>query len=158
MEVIYAGEPIVLGENAKANGSIFLAGPTPRTKEVKSWRPEALAIFEEIKFEGTVFVPEPRDGSVWSDYTNQVEWEEAALTAADCILFWVPRKLPEMPAFTTNVEFGFWARSGKVVWGNPPGASHTNYPLYYCKKYGIPVAEDLRRTIWLALWRIHGLM
>ena len=38
--------------------SIFLAGPTPRSKEVKSWRPEAIRLLKEKGFDGVVFVPE----------------------------------------------------------------------------------------------------
>ena len=38
-------------------------------------------------------------------------WERIALTDATVILFWVPRKLPDMAAFTTNVEFGYWLHS-----------------------------------------------
>ncbi len=38
--------------------SIFLAGPTPRNKEVKSWRGEALEILQRLGFDGVVYVPE----------------------------------------------------------------------------------------------------
>lgn len=38
--------------------SIFLAGPTLRKEIVKSWRPQAIEILEELGFDGVVYVPE----------------------------------------------------------------------------------------------------
>lgn len=32
-----------------------------------------------------------------------------------------------MPLFTTNVEFGYWLHSGKVVYGRPRNAHKTKY-------------------------------
>ena len=32
-----------------------------------------------------------------------------------------------MPAFTTNVEFGYWLHSGKVLYGRPDSASKIKY-------------------------------
>ena len=54
-------------------------------------------------------------------------WERIALTDATVILFWVPRKLPDMAAFTTNVEFGYWLHSWKVIYGRPNDASKIKY-------------------------------
>jgi 8-oxo-dGTP pyrophosphatase MutT (NUDIX family) len=123
--------------------SIFLAGPTPRSADVPSWRPEALRILEQLGFEGVVFVPEYSTGKP-HDYNLQVEWEKKHLTMADVILFWVPRELQTMPAFTTNVEFGTWIDSRKVVFGAPPGAKKNTYLkwLYRDRQYGEP-HEDL---------------
>jgi len=151
MEVVYAGEEMP----EKFTKSMFLAGPTPRNKEeVESWRPDALQILEDIGFDGVVFVPEPRDREFKHSYDDQVEWEEKYLNIADCIVFWVPRDLepdskgyPKMAAFTTNVEFGTWQSSGKVVFGAPPDATKNGYLLYYCEKYNVPVAESLIETL-----------
>jgi hypothetical protein len=38
-------------------------------------------------------------------------WEREGLIKASVIFFWIPRGLPDMPAFTTNVEFGYWLHS-----------------------------------------------
>lgn len=54
-------------------------------------------------------------------------WEREALTEATIIMFWIPRSLPDMPAFTTNVEFGYWLHSGKVIYGRPDDASKIKY-------------------------------
>jgi 8-oxo-dGTP pyrophosphatase MutT (NUDIX family) len=106
--------------------SIFLAGPTPRSPDVPSWRPEALQLLEQAGYDGVVFVPEPQ-GQTWPKYDDQAAWERAALDAADAIVFWVPRDMKTMPGLTTNVEFGLYAGSGKVFLGAPPGADSVTY-------------------------------
>lgn len=109
--------------------SIFLAGPTPRSDEVKSWRPTALRILKELGHTGYVFVPETADWGWSGDYDGQVLWEWQALGRAACVLFWVPRDLETMPAFTTNVEFGMMATRfpQRTVLGFPTGAPKTSY-------------------------------
>ncbi len=78
-------------------------------------------------FDGIVYVPEYSTWKPKEDYIDQAMWERIALTDATVILFWVPRKLPDMAAFTTNVEFGYWLHSGKVVYGRPNDASKIKY-------------------------------
>ncbi|MBI2633196.1 MAG: nucleoside 2-deoxyribosyltransferase domain-containing protein [Parcubacteria group bacterium] len=143
MEVIYAKEALP----SKIVKSIFLAGPTPRDKEMKSWRPEALKILEEKGYSGTVFVPEDRDGKTKGSYDDQVEWEWQALERADCILFWIPRDLETMPAFTTNVEFGLWVKSGKIVLGAPKDAPNMRYLKALGEKYDVSQSHTLEDTI-----------
>lgn len=147
MRVVYAFEEAPTSYTR----SIFLAGPTPRDAETPSWRPEALRILEALGYDGVVFVPEARDGKWRKDYDGQLEWEEKHLHMADCILFWVPRELARMPAFTTNDEWGTWKYSGKCVFGAPPEAPKVNYQRYYAKKLLVPNAETLEGTITLAL-------
>lgn len=107
--------------------SIFLAGPTPRSLDVPSWRPDALRILKETDFHGYVLVPEHQVRSEKSDYTDQVEWEWEGLENAKAIAFWVPRQLQTMPAFTTNVEFGSYIRSPRSTYGRPPFAHKCRY-------------------------------
>jgi len=142
VQVIYA-----LEELPKTGKSIFLAGPTPRTSSVASWRPEALELLREHGFTGSVFVPEPREGDWAREYFNQIEWEENGLYAATCILFWVPRDKVCLPGLTTNDEWGFWKASGKVVFGAPPNAESVRYQRYYATKYGVPQSDSLEGTI-----------
>lgn len=124
MNILYSDESPFTG-----GPSIFLAGPTPRSSEVKSWRPEAVRILQELGFKGTVLVPERRDWTVKFEYTDQVGWEKAGLHHATVILFWVPRKLENMPALDTNVEFGFWMSEhpAKVVYGRPDTSERNRY-------------------------------
>jgi len=46
---------------------------------------------------------------------------------ADLIVFWVPRELAQMPAFTTNIEFGEDYDSCRCLYGRPAGAPKTRY-------------------------------
>ncbi len=131
--------------------SIFLAGPTPRDKDVKSWRPEALKILRELNYDGVVFVPEDRNGEKFKDYEGQIEWEDKYLNMSDVIVFWIPRELKTMPAFTTNDEWGYWKNSGKVVFGAPPEAKKVSYQKYYANKYFVPSSDTLKGTLENAL-------
>ncbi len=134
MKVIHALEPLTK--------SIFLAGPTPRSDEVLSWRPEALETLRWLDFKGEVYVPEPVNG--WhGDYDNQVWWELEALERATVVVFWVPRNLKTMPAFTTNVEFGMLVKSGKVLLGAPEGAPKMNYLKMLASKFNVRFYDDL---------------
>jgi len=123
MQVVYAQELAP----EKFTKSIFLAGPTPRSPEVSSWRKEALRILEENEYDGVVFVPEDQTDKWAHSYIDQVEWEKECLNMSDVILFWIPRELSTLPGFTTNVEFGLYVKSGRVVLGHPIAAPKTQY-------------------------------
>jgi len=124
--------------------SVFLAGPTPRSSTVKSWRPEAIQIFQDLGFDGTLYIPEPDwvSGIVFEDFHKMgvtddkiIEWEHTYLLDATAILMWVPRDLVTMPSFTTNIEFGLWAKSEKLVYGRPDNAPKNDYLDYCYRKF-----------------------
>ena len=143
MKVVYAREPFP----DTFSKAIFLAGPTPRSKDVDSWRPEALDILASAGYDGAVFVPENGDGSPSFNYLHQIEWEERGLRMADGIVFWVPRELKTMPAFTTNIEWGVWQDSGKCVLGSPADTPKMAYLQSYADKLGVARADTLNETI-----------
>ena len=118
----YSDEIIIKGKK-----SIFLAGPTPRDESIISWRKDACDRLEKLGFDGVVYNPEYSSWVPKSNYMDQAEWEREALTAATVILFWVPRDLKDMPAFTTNVEFGYWLHTGKVIYGRPDDSVKNKY-------------------------------
>lgn len=122
MEINYSDQEVI-----KCKKSIFLAGPTPRNESVVSWRTEACKKLKELGFDGVVYVPEYSTWKPKADYTEQAMWERMALTEATVILFWIPRCLPDMPAFTTNVEFGYWLHTNKVIYGRPDDAEKIKY-------------------------------
>jgi len=145
MNVVYA-----LQELPKV---IFLAGPTPRSQDVPSWRPRALAILNQHRFAGTVLVPEQPDWASHDNYDGQIEWEWAGLDRASAIVFWVPRDLVDMPAFTTNVEFGLSVASGKAILGFPAGSPKTKYLEALARRYNTPVFHDLEELLMAAMKR-----
>ena len=122
MVVNYSDQEVI-----KNQKSIFLAGPTPRGENTESWRTEACKIIEELGFDGVVYVPEYSTWKPKADYVDQAQWERDALSNASIIVFWIPRSLPDMPAFTTNVEFGYWLHTGKVIYGRPDDAKKIKY-------------------------------
>ncbi|MEK7512227.1 MAG: nucleoside 2-deoxyribosyltransferase domain-containing protein [Patescibacteria group bacterium] len=157
MRVVYVGDK----EEEVVGKSIFLAGPTPDImSHKKSWRGEAIIILEELGFTGSVFIPERRDGTFTGQklpedvfkglWVEQAEWEEDHLKRATCIAFWIPRDLKKLPGFTTNIEWGRWESSGKIVLGAPASADKMRYIRYYAKKLNIPSAFSLRGTMLLA--------
>ncbi|MFC0115939.1 nucleoside 2-deoxyribosyltransferase domain-containing protein [Kibdelosporangium aridum] len=146
MKVVYAGQ-----EPPDAwDASIFLAGPTPRRDDVRSWRPEALAEIERQWTKAAslvVFVPEPPDGTRYPSYDDQIAWEERWLDAADGILFWVPREMSTLPGLTTNIEFGRYESSGRVVLGAPENAEHVRYMQHHARQRGAQVTSTLPETV-----------
>ena len=122
MIINYSDQEILKGEK-----SIFLAGPTPRGENVNSWRTRACKYLEEKGFDGIVYVPEYSNWKPRGDYANQAEWEREALSNASLITFWIPRDLYEMPGFTTNVEFGYWIHTGKILYGRPENTKKIKY-------------------------------
>jgi len=140
MKVVRPGEDIPKSYKK----SIFLAGPTPRDDKTESWRHAALEELKDQGYDGVVFVPET--DFTKRDYNDQVEWENECLNMADCILFWVPRST-NMPAFTTNVEYGEWMKSGKCVLGFPEEAEKMRYLEAKAKEYFVPSTNKLNGTV-----------
>lgn len=140
MIVVYTGET----PPEEFTSSIFLAGPSPRKDGDPNWRTEAIAYLEETAYEGVVFAPTYRDKPTEAfDYDKQVGWERKWLNASDYIVFWIPRDLEKLPGFTTNVEFGLWLRSGKILLGSPPGAPKMDYLNWWAEVEFIPRFETL---------------
>lgn len=157
MKICYADKSQPATEDLNA---IFLAGPTPRSSDVPSWRPEALQILETLGYDGTVFVPERSDWTTKFTYEHQTDWEYSNLLHSRVIAFWVPRNMETMPALTTNVEFGFWlARSPeRVVYGRPENAANTRYLDWLYAKWvrlqlwsDVAPSDSLQETMKLAV-------
>ncbi|MCK9567364.1 NUDIX hydrolase [Candidatus Pacearchaeota archaeon] len=162
MKAIYAKEPFP----TTVTKTIFLCGPTPRgnpswkddvvdarnswkdevLKGMVGWRSTALHLLQN--FDGHVFVPEPRDGK-WSatGYEDQIDWEEEGMNRADAIVFWVPRDMHDMPALTTNVEWGMWYNSGKIFYGRPENAEHIRYLDRYAEKFRVHIHNNLEAVL-----------
>ncbi|MDP3697496.1 MAG: nucleoside 2-deoxyribosyltransferase domain-containing protein [Candidatus Taylorbacteria bacterium] len=159
--------------------SIFLAGPTPRSTEVRSWRPQALELLEIKKYDGVVYVPEERPSAKNTviPENGYPEWEHSVMDKSDLILFWAERDMtlspefvaklrsakPEeisslkaelkMPAFTTNIEYGLMAHSGKSLFG-PIHGDKNQYLGFVADKFHIPQCYTLEGMINKALFEI----
>jgi len=127
--------------------SIFLAGPSPRGKDDYNWREKALNYMREKNFSGDAYVPLPRDGNWLADYDAQVDWELKYLNKAKIIAFWMPRDLIYLPGFTSNVEFGMFLKSGKIVLGYPVNAERMRYLHYVANINNIPVFNTMEKTL-----------
>lgn len=140
--VVYVGEELPESVDLIVPNSIFLAGPTPRHTSTKgatggrvriptnnTWRPRAIRKLTRMGFDGHIFVPETEDWDWFGEYDTQIQWEWYALGCAACVVFWVPRQLDVMPAFTTNVEFGFCMalKPDRMVFGAPHSAPRNRY-------------------------------
>ncbi len=148
MIVKYYGDPIT-----KDSHAIMLCGPTPRDDKTTSWRPEALAILQDLGYDGIVYVPEPKNQiPVFNNKNAQRTWERDCCLNSNVILFWVPRTFPAMLGLTTNIEFGYWLKKKKCVYGRPDGAYRTDYldwlyNLEYQQKPCNSLAELLRQAV-----------
>jgi len=145
MQVRFALQPL--------EKSLFLAGPTPRSAKVPSWRPEALRLLSELGFTGTVYVPEASDWNPHSEYERQLNWEWEGLNQATVVAFWVPRNIRTLPAFTTNIEFGLLASSGKTLMGYPKDAEKMRYLDALARRHHVPVMHSLRELLAAAVAR-----
>jgi hypothetical protein len=138
--------------------SLFLAGPTPRSKNVASWRPEAIRILGKIGFDGNVLVPERSDWTAANCYEHQIKWEWAGLDNCTLIVFWVPREMATMPALTTNVEFGLYVRSKPCLYGRPSSAVSCRYLDYlYENATGAAPIDNLEQLMQQAASLVEGL-
>ncbi|MFJ6140132.1 nucleoside 2-deoxyribosyltransferase domain-containing protein [Kitasatospora sp. NPDC092286] len=152
VNVVMAREPLPGGP------SVFLAGPTPGADHpVDSWRPEAIAELQ-ARWTGrvplSVLNPESRGGIRAEHYRDQVRWETEARRIASAVLYWIPRDLLTMPAFTTNIELGADAHTGRAVLGCPPDcpdADRNRYPAFLAEYWGAPVRETLTSTVAAAI-------
>lgn len=133
---------------------IFLAGPTPRNAKAASWRPEAERLLADMVPPGELLVVASPESARWSDeYDAQVAWEWTALNRAKVVVFWVPRVLRTMPAFTTNVEFGMMLERKPCVLGYPPKARKMSYLEWHAERTGTPVYSTLEKTLGAAMIR-----
>ena len=135
MIINFSNENILIDKNIP---SIFLAGPTKRNSSFnESWRKYACDYLEQHNFDGIIYVPEYLNQSFdESKIEQQCLWERSGLKNASIILFWIPREIKEMPAFTTNVEFGTYLqiKPNQIVYGRPNNAQKMRY-LDWLYKY-----------------------
>lgn len=132
-------------EKYTSDGSptIFLAGPTPRDHSSPSWRPNMINALRESGFNGDIFIPEKEGDYLSYEHSTQVHWEVKHLNLATLIVFWIPRSIPSMPGFTTNIEFGEFMHSGKILLGYPEEAEKMKYFKVRAEMHNIPIVHTI---------------
>lgn len=139
----------------KTKPAIFLAGPVERKNQDLIWRTECINLFEQYNFDGTLYVPVRRDGYVVDGNSNVIDWEMEAMETAKVVLFWIPRQFPDLLGLTSNVEFGRYLNSGKIVYGRPQDAYMMDYlDILYEKNYNEKPCENLEELVKRAISRI----
>lgn len=118
--------------------TVFLAGPSPRyaegsTIQTDTWRHKAVDMLASLGFDGHVFIPLPKfafyPGSATKgvfDYLKQIGWEQAAMDRADVLFFYVDRQADNQ-GLTTNIEFGKYVDSGRMIYTRPKSAQKVRY-------------------------------
>ncbi|MDN5769222.1 MAG: HIT domain-containing protein [Humibacillus sp.] len=144
-DVVYARQPLI----HDGRPSVFLVGPTPQADRGGSWRPDAIAELTRQGFEGIIYSPEQEPDLTGctpfrENDPDQLEWDHAALAEATVILAHVPRDLTTMPAMTTNIEWGMWWDSGKIVLGSPTDAPGNHYLEWTAARAGVPISRDIK--------------
>lgn len=126
MQLVFSGE----AAPTNYSKSIFLAGPIDNTSKgnliPRDWRKDVIELLEQKGYDGVVFIPISK--AFWEEtyapidfvYSEAVvEWECMMMDRADILLFWVNRdKEADRYGLTTNVEFGRYLNTGRIVYGH----------------------------------------
>lgn len=142
MKVYYSNEKIKKGQK-----SIFLAGTTASNRK-KDWRKKVVQLLIEKGYDGVVYNPDYTDLEVRCPYEEQLKWELRGIQQCTAILFWVDRDLPKRPGLTTNVEFGYWLHSGRLIYGRPDSAEKVLYlDMLYKLQTGLKPCTTLEELV-----------
>lgn len=139
--------PLVNFEKYK---KIFLAGSIEMGK-AEDWQNEIIQAVQDSR--RIIFNPrrEQWDAS-WEQsidnpkFREQVEWELNALEEADMIIL---NLVPETMSPISLLEFGLFARSGKLVVYCPDGFWRKGNVDVVCEKYNVPQVEKFEELITL---------
>lgn len=150
MRAIVLTPPSQLFEVPKGYKKIFLAGSIEMGK-AEDWQQKVITAVEN--FEKVIFNPRRENwDSSWEQSINnqkfkeQVDWELEYLETADLIIM---NFSPETMSPISLMEFGLYARSGKMVVYCPEGFWRKGNVDVVCKKYNIPQVEQFEELITL---------
>ena len=123
---------------------VFLAGTIDMGNSV-DWQREAAETF--ARREGNYILYNPRQDE-WhpereGEMDYQVNWELEHLEKADWILMYF---LPESLSPITLLEFGLYARSGKLVVVCPPEFYRYDNIRISCRRYSVPLFSSLEEA------------
>lgn len=132
--------------------SIFLAGcslrPIQFHLDIPRWRSEFIKFLELKNIQDipeiNLIIPEYRDEIIpdnWT-YSRQVSWEVSNLKKSTIICFWIERS-EHLKGLTTNIEFGEYLNSEKIVVGYPEDSLNNNYLTERLDLLSIPIHRTL---------------
>lgn len=145
------------------------------------WRATAVRWLEEQGFDGTVIIPEFKEGrfeeqapvrfgaiasatpGMGSVGHGVLEWETTGIETSTLVLFWMPFQVrakvdPEsLPGFTTRAEVAreLTRDPRRLVLGMPPVAVSSGHIRYHAHRAGVRIWPTLEQTLEAALARLH---
>jgi len=145
MNIYYAQDEV------NFENSIFLMGPSPRDENTKSWRKEAIELFEKIEkeydFTINLVLPEFKDGNFNFEKEDQIKWELNCQNNSTILFFWIPREMKKLPGLTTNIELGMNIDRKNLVIGFPKNSEKNEYIKILCKIKNIPLFNSLENQV-----------
>jgi len=134
----------------KGYKKIFLAGSIEMGK-AEDWQQKVITSVSD--FEKVIYNPRRENwDSTWAQtidnpkFKEQVDWELEGLEESDLIIM---NFTPETMSPISLMEFGLYARSGKMVVYCPEGFWRKGNVDVVCKRYNIPQVEKFEELITL---------
>jgi hypothetical protein len=150
MKAIVLTPPSINFETPSGYKKIFLAGSIEMGKS-EDWQQKVINAV--VDFEKIVFNPRRENwDSTWEQsidnpkFKEQVDWELERLEEADLIIM---NFTPGTISPISLMEFGLYARSGKMVVYCPEGYFRKGNVDVVCKRYNIPQVEKFEELITL---------
>jgi len=150
MEAIVLTPPAKLFDKPKHYKKIFLAGSIEMGK-AEDWQAKIIDAVKDTK--KIIINPRREDwDSSWEQsidnvkFKEQVEWELDGLEASDLIILYLA---PDTISPISLLEFGMYARSGKLVVYCPDGFWRKGNIDVVCDKYDVPQVEEFEELITL---------
>src|SRR5436309_1919591 len=111
MQLVFIGE--AYPQNVEK--MIFLGDSTLyQGKLSSSWRIDAIQWLEQLGYDGTVYIPEDKEGypnTASLNYEARLRWVRGALMRSDVIIFWLPRDPKSLSHIVMGVELGWLMES-----------------------------------------------
>lgn len=150
MKAIVITPPGILSDKSEGYKSIFLAGSINQG-ESEDWQKKIIDAVQDS--ERVIFNPRRENwNSSWEQsidnpqFKEQVEWELDALEGSDMIIMYFE---PGSISPISLLEFGLFARSGKLVVYCPHGFFRKGNVDIVCEKYKVPQVEKFEELITL---------
>lgn len=155
MKAIILTPPSISFETPKGYKKIFLAGSIEMGK-AEDWQQKVITSISD--FEKIIYNPRRENwDSSWvqtidnQKFKEQVEWELEGLEESDLIIM---NFAPGTISPISLMEFGLYARSGKMVVYCPDGFHRKGNIDVVCERYNIPQVEKFEELITIIKYSI----